>query len=413
MPQASDQGALGISVESSEITDSTIEPQDLSSDFVENMQQFAPTTTTDGSTAIAVADSEFVSPTLASASSPAVVGDTFDNSLGWTLGGSAAITGGKLETGTFADVAPVAKATLQSNLTDADFSVDFDFKVNSDGANNNDSVFFAFANHDDVRSGQGTGDAIICTHNNISGVITLRKKENAQTWTSGSASGAGLALTTQYYMRFTRVGTTVTMSAYTNSGRTTLHTSCTITVTSALNDLDRICIGSSESTPSNASSNMTIDNLTSVTIANKISAANVRDDKSNPTTNKHTTDSEVNPFIKVDMNTAQELLGVAIHFHSGTTVTSFKIETSAADVTYVRRKTVPYSLCTAGQWNIILFPRPPIASRYLKITGLDAGAKVLSVNEIAVLVLTESVINRRNRQIPYVPTDSCSTLTGN
>lgn len=138
----------------------------------------------------------------------------------------------------------------------------------------------------------------------------------------------------------------------------------------------------------------------------------MKDDKSNPTTLRHKTNSEVGAWVKADMGSAVEMLGVAVHFHADTDITSFKIETSADDSTYIRRKTVPYTLITEGAWNIILFPRPPLACRYLKITALDAGAKVISVNEIAVFVLTDSVINRRGYPVDYTPTTSCLTLLG-
>jgi len=142
-------------------------------------------------------------------------------------------------------------------------------------------------------------------------------------------------------------------------------------------------------------------------------AASLKDDKANPTTKKWQSNSEIGPWFKADMNTAQELLGIAIHFHANTDILSLKIETSADDVTYLRRKTVPYTLITEGAWKIILFPRSKTTVRYVKVTGLDAGAKTLSVNEIAILVLTESVINRRGRLVNYSdPTVSCETLTG-
>ena len=187
--------------------------------------------------------------------------DDFSSSTGWTLTGSATISGGVLATGTYADIAPVAIKSLGFNLNDVSWTVDFDFKMNSDGGNSNTSVFFSFADHNDVRSSGGSGDSISALMHNLDGTIVLHKKENTSTITSGSASASGLSLTTQYYMRMIRTGTTITLYAYTDSGRTTLHTSCTLSVTSNLNTLNRICIGSSEATPSNASANCTIDNI--------------------------------------------------------------------------------------------------------------------------------------------------------
>jgi hypothetical protein len=143
---------------------------------------------------------------------------------------------------------------------------------------------------------------------------------------------------------------------------------------------------------------------------NEFAVSSLKDDKANPTDVRHKTNSEINPWVKADMNTAQELLGIAIHPHADTTISKFKIETSVDDATYLRRKTVPYSLITVGAWNIILFPRPPTPARFLKITGLDATAKVISLNEIAVLILTESVINRRHRHVEYNPSNDCATL---
>lgn len=333
--------------------------------------QFAPTTkSTDGSTAIAVSDSEFTTPTTCTASSSATTITPLEENPSANDGNliqSGGITriGMELATGHTLVGKTLRTATVYVKKDSGTPTGTARIKVYDSGgtlkATSTESL--------DVSTLTTTETAFLGT---FSGGIVIANGDRIMFECDGIAGGI---LTVVYASSDTIANASVKFydGSWTNSTKDFKHLS-------------------------------TYDLVYDVT--------SMKDNKSNPTALRHKSNSEVAPWVKADMASAVEMLGVAVHFHADTDITSFKIETSADDSTYIRRKTIPYTLITEGAWTIILFPRPPLACRYLKITGLDAGAKTISVNEIAVLVLTESVINRRHRIVEYTPTSNCLTLTG-
>lgn len=116
------------------------------------------------------------------------------------------------------------------------------------------------------------------------------------------------------------------------------------------------------------------------------------------TTTRWQSSSEVNPSIDLTISGAadQEPSEILIYFHANTTVTSLGIYESPDDTTYTLIKTVNISAVTPGENKFIRLQRPTEQMRYIRLTGLDAGAAVLAINKVKYVSRTESQWNRRH-----------------
>lgn len=389
--------------------------------------QFAPTTKSDGSTLFSVSDSEFITPSSASASSTDVTPtgasdftDNFNTNTGWTQVNTLVT----VDNASFPDVLKFNGATQNADrrvykslgftLNNTRWIADFEFLPQETDNNGSVAIFGFFSSAvDPVNSANVDLLAFGFGSNSVTTVVYCVSKDG----TGAKAYSSSFALTngTQYYCRLARTSATnLRLYIWTGSLGGTLVTKINFTIPSTIQGLTTLQATTRGDDGSLGSFTAVFDNLVVYDDEPiQFEEAYLIDNKSSPTTLRHRTKSEVAPSVKVDMGSAQEMLGVGIHFHADTTITSFKIETDENDDTnYRRRKTVPYSLITNNAWNIIFFPRPAVQARRLKITGLDASAKVLAINEIAVFVLSESVINRRHRHINYDPNIDCQSLTG-
>jgi len=122
--------------------------------------------------------------------------------------------------------------------------------------------------------------------------------------------------------------------------------------------------------------------------------------------------SETNPFVTVDMGSALEIAAIALYRGASDTTTSIMIEVSPDDVTYTLVRTIDISLITTGQYSYIVINRQITAMRYIKITGLDATAQVISYAEIKVRVLTKDDFSMLHKHKTISVNDSSLALHG-
>lgn len=338
--------------------------------------QFAPTKKSDGSTQFIFSDTEFTTPTAATASSPT-------DSL--TFNSNATNTGSYFLRGGGGGVQLLRNATRVTNSTYRNKTIS--------------SVSVAMK-----REGSPTG-TISCN---------LRKTSDDSVVSTSSTTYSASAISTSLTdYSFTFSATTpnedfrlsVEISSYGGSPPSDIiHLFNSTSSTSSDGVASKY--DSSWVDDSNKDIRMTATIITDPTN----SASNAID--SNVLT-AWKSNEEINPNITFDTGSAQELLGLAWYANSNTTSTSFKIEADENDnSTFRRRKTLAISKLTNSAWNIIFFPRPAVQARRIKITGLDESAKVLSISEIKIFIMTESAINRRHRHITYEPTDLATSLTG-
>jgi len=123
-------------------------------------------------------------------------------------------------------------------------------------------------------------------------------------------------------------------------------------------------------------------------------------------------DSETNPAIYVDMMCAVDATGIAIHPNSNTTITVAKIRAST-DATFTDSenvRTIQWSDLTNCMYNFINFNRLPEDRRFIQIIGDDAGAAILSINEIEINCATN--IDRIHGHLEICPNDKDLTLEG-
>lgn len=130
------------------------------------------------------------------------------------------------------------------------------------------------------------------------------------------------------------------------------------------------------------------------------------------TTTKLTTTSAIGSWIKGDYGSTSEICGVALYIGAGLTATEMKAEVSADDSTYYQMRTTLLTKFTVGAWQYWFWNRPVVAVRYVKITAVDATAKVLEFYRMKGLTLTESQINRRNSRKPVSSTNNALDLEG-
>ena len=385
--------------------------------------QFAPTKKSDGTTDIVVSDTEFTTPTTVTASSNGVDSDFTDlytTNTGWTTAAGTLVD---------VDVTTADKVTFNAcpsnadhrvrkslglTLNDALWIAEFEANFTSLGVGAEAIPIFFSAGTGKFRSSQ---DALGIFVYNDAGTIKIYPAKNLA-GTPAIGTPITISTSTLYYYRLERTSSTnLRVSIFSDSARTShiAGSPSNYTIDTGIDALTHVQHSSDDGAGSANTVTGTLDSLyvnDNGTLINFVPSS-MKDNKSSPTTLRHKTNSEVGPWVKADMNTAQELVGVAIHFHADTDITSFKIETDENDdANYRRRKTVPYNLITEGAWNIILFPRPAKLARRLKITGLDAEPKIISINELAVLVLPTDEMDRRHGHIDYTPTNSCTTLLG-
>lgn len=406
--------------------------------------QFASTKKTDTTTTREITDSEFTSPTTATATSALASENLtidFSNSTGWTLTGVATISDGKLSYNNSFNSPPAESSYEVGALYDlgsafstnsgTSFKIRFKLTETSSGTSGNGRTvvvgLFSATNLHNVGTKYigiqkwntkyhvaspnfGKWEAV-CEHNNTA-YHNVTGSANGTTTVLSFTGSTGSELTR--YIEIERTSSSnVVFKIYSDEYTTLVTTTTFSSVNSSVANLRYFLVGDPyDNFYKSTTLNTSYDDLT-IFNAVTYSATNVNQTKTTPTNERwQTSSSEINPSITVDMNTTQELLGVAIYPHSNTNITSFKIETSSDNVTFLRRKTLNYSSLTVGAYNFIYFPRPPTTSRYLKLTGLDASAKTFSLHKVVPLVLSESEINRRHRIITYTPSDTAASLTG-
>ena len=314
--------------------------------------------------------------------------ENFDDDTGWTLTGNSAITGGKYESGDYNNnVAETAKKSLSADLTNANFTADFDFIFNSGGSVGNSLGIFCLSNFDDVRGGQGSGDSIHFLWNTESNKIKASYTADSSTRTGDITLSTVLVRGTQYYARLDRTSTTnVNVEIYSDSARTTLVTSGSLTITSAVNNLDRISMAYGEGSGANSSGNITIDNIL-IDTGTGDSPTNVLTDN---TTAQWKSDSEASPAIYVEMSAVKDGAAIMLNIdRTNTTITEITLRASV-DATFTSAenvRTVLVSDLTDDTDEFYRFNRLDEDKQYYQIIGTGTG--VLAIFKLFVLIPTD------------------------
>ena len=324
---------------------------------------------------------DYTQPTAATSSSDASTEstDTLDSSTGWTLNGSASISGGVLNTGTY----PTTQLTIAHRsigmILATNWTIDFDWKTTGDNGPNSTQGIFGVSNGTDPR----TNDSVWIAWGTASDVMRLYAHDGS-TLSQLGTDNSSFSHNTQYYGRITKSGNTYTFTGYSDSARTVTVASISGTKTNVAG-LDTYAIGSTENggTPM---SNVIIDNINP--IGQSFPAGDSIDDD---ITNRWESNVETNPNIYADMGSSTNICGIAIYPNANTTETEIKIQTSTDGSTWIDKRTITVSNLTVGSWNYIRIHCS--TARYIRVYGNSGSSKVLAISEIKVLSKTDSQVN--------------------
>lgn len=338
MGGGSDQGPLGIIVDTDEIEDGAVTPAKTSGVMTAARRQAAPQDITD------VSDSKWTTPTTCSASS----------------------VGNSLESG------PATNVTTSSGWT---------VSTPDNLANARDGDFATMTG---IGRTDGTTEYITWDFGQIYEDITRVHIKYSQ---QAGASGTNEC----------QVQTSTNGSAWSGSIDTKTVLSSTIirdlTITIAATDIRYVRIQVREN-PGGANDIQVRAYECELYIPT--AATSLKDSKANPTALTFKTDSEINAWVKADFASAQEILAIGVHLNEDTDATVLELYVSADDVTYTKVRKTAITHFVDDEWNLWYFNRQRTLPRYAKIQAGDAGAKILAVNEIVGLIFSESAINREH-----------------
>jgi hypothetical protein len=299
------------------------------------------------------------------------VTDTFDSATGWTLTSPATISGGLFNSGTVTSTS-AGLGVKTTGLLHQIFQIDFDLKILTVGGTNNDVLVLAVSNHNDIRGGGGTGDMIACAFRTAASYeISIWYKDNSSSTTASSRSSTGLSLNTWYYMRFTRSGTTVTFTAYSDSARTNVVATISLTVPSTVTGFDRIVLAAADGTPSNVNGSFQIDNLVYTTVTS------VTQTTDNNLATYWQSSNQANPYLVFEFSET-DVAALALALHTATTtITQFKIQKSSNGVNWADLRLLNVSDFTNDTWRFILLNL--VSTALIRIYG--SGTGILAVSE--------------------------------
>jgi len=214
-------------------------------------------------------------------------------------------------------------------------------------------------------------------------------------WYGKTGTGWGNALLQVYD------GTWTTIKSYPISASTTVQE----TVTFASKLVTKARIGWNTVTPNT--------NLQVLGYANYLHLGTIGDDayaRDDSTATVAKTKALANSNIYADMNSALNVVAVAIYGTSEMTETEIQIRTSTDAAAWTKFRTILTSKIIAGQWNYILLNA--VNARYIQVYGSSGSALAVAVAEIKVRTATESQITLGSRNKVIDNSDTALTLAG-
>ena len=207
-----------------------------------------------------------------------------------------------------------------------------------------------------------------------------------------NSSAAPLALNTAYYVSIVRTSATAyTVSVYSDSTYDTLIETINGTCAATTVSLRYISFYNRNDFDSSNHQVGTIDNVEFWNGNANPSATFAASKSLDDTAAVFKSKSQIAPAIYFDMGSTVNMVAVAIKKAAGMTATEIKLRCSAIttfdDTNNVRKITV--SNLTTDVYAYYIFNIQ--ALRYFQIIGTDAGAKVLSFNEIKIRKVTDAV----------------------
>ena len=170
--------------------------------------------------------------------------DSYDSAAGWTLDNYMTITGGQFVYTSAQHTASNSTKPLTVTLSDTLWYADFDFSQSADNFNDNHGMLL-------FNIQAGTGDPNTASADRISWVEVMNYSDSRGLLTSKdgatvnneAAASPDLVNGTRYYHRLQRDSATQChWQAFTNAGRTSIHTSSTQTdLASTVISLDTLC----------------------------------------------------------------------------------------------------------------------------------------------------------------------------
>ena len=118
-----------------------------------------------------------------------------------------------------------------------------------------------------------------------------------------------------------------------------------------------------------------------------------------------------NPWIYVDNGSTGNFNGIAIYPSSISTETEIKIQLSATTVFSDDSRTITYSNLTNGSWNFIRFNNSS-GMRYARIYGSSGVSSRLAINEIKLLLFSDSEVGGEHGHLSISGTDTSLALDG-
>lgn len=120
--------------------------------------------------------------------------------------------------------------------------------------------------------------------------------------------------------------------------------------------------------------------------------------------------AQANPWFSVDMGTLQNIGGIALNHSAATTESQLAIEVSSDAVAWTLMRTISTASLTNSAWNYVRFPIR--GARHVRVYGTSGASRVISANEVKVLIKTDTEIVRTHGHRIISPTDVGIPLGG-